>query len=55
MTVPPGSCFVGELEFPVAETVKLVDHALSRVARKGLMAAIAVEGEDDPEVFEPDP
>ncbi|PSP77153.1 nitrite reductase, copper-containing [Halobacteriales archaeon QS_1_68_20] len=55
MTVPPGSCFVGEMEFPVAETVKLVDHALSRVARKGLMAAIAVEGEDDPGVFDPDP
>lgn len=37
------------MEFPTVSTVGLVDRALSRVARKGLMAAIAVEGEDDPD------
>ncbi len=40
--VAPGSCFIGEMELPVAETIKLVDHALSRVARKGLLAEIDV-------------
>jgi nitrite reductase (NO-forming) len=49
--VPPGSCFVGDLELPIAETVKLVDHALSRVARKGLGADIAVEGAANPALF----
>lgn len=55
MTVPPGSCFVGTMDHPVPETIKLVDHALSRVARKGLMAAIAVDGSPEPEIYDPDP
>ena len=50
--VPPGSCFVGELELPVPETVKLVDHALSRVVRKGLLAEIEVEGPANPDIFQ---
>ncbi len=41
-SVPPGSCFVGEMDLPVKETIKLVDHALSRVVRKGLLAEIKV-------------
>jgi nitrite reductase (NO-forming) len=49
--VAPGSCFVGDMELPVPETVKLVDHALSRVARKGLMAELAVAGARDPSIF----
>ena len=49
--VAPGSCFVGEMELPVGESIKLVDHALSRVARKGLLAEIAVDGAGDPAVF----
>lgn len=49
--VPPGSCFVGEIELPVPESIKLVDHALSRVARKGLIAELAVEGAADPTLF----
>lgn len=40
--VPPGSCFVGDMELPVAETIKLVDHALSRVVHHGLSAEIEV-------------
>ncbi len=50
-SVPPGSCFVGHLDLQVPETIKLVDHALSRVARKGLLAEIAVGGAPNPEVF----
>jgi nitrite reductase (NO-forming) len=55
MKVAPGSCFVGTMETPVPERIKLVDHALSRVARKGLLAEIDVEGDPEPEIFDPDP
>ncbi len=55
MTVPPGSCFVGDMETPVPERIKLVDHALTRVARRGLLAEIDVEGEERPDVFDPSP
>ncbi|MFB6254414.1 MAG: nitrite reductase, copper-containing, partial [Halobacteriaceae archaeon] len=53
--VPPGSCFVGEMETPVPERIKLVDHALSRVARRGLLAEIDVKGKKQPEIFDPSP
>jgi nitrite reductase (NO-forming) len=39
----------------VPETVKLVDHALSRVVRKGFLGEIKVEGEPQPEIFDPTP
>ncbi|MFB6196294.1 MAG: copper-containing nitrite reductase [Haloplanus sp.] len=55
MKVPPGSCMVGEMDTPVPERIKLVDHALSRVARRGLLAEIDVQGEKRPEVFDPSP
>ena len=55
MKVAPGSCFVGTMETPVPERIKLVDHALSRVARKGLLAEVDVLGEDEPEIFDPEP
>ncbi|MFB6286391.1 MAG: copper-containing nitrite reductase [Candidatus Bipolaricaulia bacterium] len=55
MAVPPGSCGIFEMEFPVPETVKLVDHALSRVARKGMLGEIKVEGEAKPEIFDANP
>ena len=45
--VPPGSAFVGHMKLPVSETIKLVDHALSRVVWKGLLAEIKVEGPDN--------
>jgi nitrite reductase (NO-forming) len=53
--VAPGSCTVATMGFPVPGPVKLVDHALSRVARKGCMAVIEAEGEENPEVFDPEP
>jgi nitrite reductase (NO-forming) len=55
MTVPPGSCMVGEMDTPVPERIKLVDHALSRVVRKGMLAEIDVLGEKAPETFDPSP
>ncbi|SHH03557.1 copper-containing nitrite reductase [Halobaculum gomorrense] len=55
VNVPPGSCMVGTLDLPVPEHIKLVDHALSRVARKGMMGVISVEGEEKPGVFDPSP
>ncbi|MFB6107725.1 MAG: copper-containing nitrite reductase [Haloplanus sp.] len=54
-SVPPGSTFVGEMDLPVPERIKLVDHALSRVARKGLLAEIDVSGEKRSDVFDPSP
>jgi nitrite reductase (NO-forming) len=51
MTVPPGGCFVGEMDLPVPETIKLVDHALTRVVRKGMLAEIAVEGPANPALY----
>jgi len=54
MNVPPGSCMIGEMETPVPERIKLVDHALSRVVRKGMLAEIDVIGEEDESVFDPD-
>ncbi|UIP01441.1 copper-containing nitrite reductase (plasmid) [Halobaculum sp. CBA1158] len=55
MNVPPGSCMVGTMDFPVPEDIKLVDHALSRVARKGMLGVVSVDGEANPDVFDPDP
>lgn len=54
-TVAPGSAFVGEMELPVPETIKLVDHALSRVTSQGLLAEIDVIGEKNSEIFQPGP
>lgn len=52
-TVPvlPGSCFVGTMDLPLPETIKLVDHALTRVVHKGLLAEIVVEGAPKPDIF----
>lgn len=49
--VAPGSCGIFEMDFPVPGTVKLVDHALSRVARKGMMATVTANGKARPDVF----
>jgi len=55
MKVPPGSCMIGEMETVVPERIKLVDHALSRVVRKGHLAEIDVLGEKQTDVFDPEP
>jgi nitrite reductase (NO-forming) len=53
--VRPGTATVATMDFPVPGGVKLVDHSLTRVARKGCMAVIAAEGEEDPDIFDPEP
>lgn len=53
--LPAGTTGVGEMETPVPQPIHLVDHALSRVVRKGLMAEIEVEGAEDPDVYDSDP
>ncbi|PSQ16439.1 nitrite reductase, copper-containing [Halobacteriales archaeon QS_8_69_26] len=55
MKVPPGSCMTGEMETPVPERIKLVDHALSRVTRKGLLAEVDVLGGEEKDVYDPEP
>ncbi|MDQ2073972.1 copper-containing nitrite reductase [Haloarcula sp. NS06] len=52
--VKPGSCAITTLHAEVPGPIKLVDHALSRVARKGTMAIINREGPANPDVFEPE-
>lgn len=52
--VPPGSCVVAEMEFPVPGAVKLVDHALTRVVSKGMLGVIEVSGEEQPDIYQPD-
>ena len=51
--VLPGSACVATMSFPVPGNFKLVDHALSRVARKGALAIVTAEGPENPEVFDP--
>jgi nitrite reductase (NO-forming) len=53
--VAPGSTTIATMGFPVPGNFKLVDHALSRVARKGCLAVVTAEGEERPEIFDPDP
>jgi len=52
-SVPPGSTLVAEMEMEVPGPVKLVDHALSRVSRKGMMGVIDVKGSERTEIFDP--
>ncbi|WP_138430994.1 copper-containing nitrite reductase [Fodinibius saliphilus] len=52
--VPPGSCGIFEMDFPVPGPVKMVDHALTRVAKKGMLGIINVEGAKEADIFDPD-
>jgi nitrite reductase (NO-forming) len=51
--VMPGSTVVCTMSTPVPGDYKLVDHALSRVARKGALAVLHADGPDNPEIFDP--
>ncbi|WP_148680550.1 copper-containing nitrite reductase [Halovivax ruber] len=53
--VVPGSVGAAEIDTPVPGPIKIVDHALSRVVRKGMLGVIQVEGEPEPEIFNPEP
>ncbi|RQG95876.1 copper-containing nitrite reductase [Natrarchaeobius chitinivorans] len=52
--IAPGTVVAGEMELPVPGPIKIVDHALSRVARKGMLAVIDVEGEPNPDIYDDD-
>jgi nitrite reductase (NO-forming) len=51
--VLPGSTVIATMHQTVPGPIKLVDHALSRVARKGCLAVVSVDGPENPEVFDP--
>ncbi|NHX35571.1 nitrite reductase, copper-containing [Halolamina sp. R1-12] len=51
--VPPGSAVIAELHSPVPGPIKIVDHALTRVGRKGALAVVDVQGDPNPDVFDP--
>lgn len=53
--VAPGTVTAAEIETPVPGPIKLVDHALTRVVRKGMLGVIQVEGEEDSDIYDPDP
>ncbi|HTQ24273.1 MAG TPA: copper-containing nitrite reductase [Candidatus Binataceae bacterium] len=53
--VPPGNAIVADMELPVPQTIKIVDHAMSRAARQGALAEIEVTGEENLEIFNPKP
>jgi nitrite reductase (NO-forming) len=53
--VVPGSVAIAEIDTPVPGPIKLVDHALTRVVRKGTLGIIQVEGSPEPGIFDPDP
>ena len=53
--LPAGVTAVGEMDMKVPGPIHLVDHALSRVVHKGLLATIEVEGEPDEEIYDGDP
>ena len=53
VTVAPGSTLVGDLALPVPGAVKLVDHAITRVVRKGMMGVLDVAGPAQPSIFKP--
>ncbi len=49
--VPPGNSIVAEMDLPVPQTIKIVDHAMTRALNKGAMAEIEVTGPPNPGVF----
>jgi nitrite reductase (NO-forming) len=49
--VPPGNAIVADMELPVPQTIKIVDHAMTRALSKGAMAEIEVTGAPNPEIF----
>ncbi|MFD1563403.1 copper-containing nitrite reductase [Haloarchaeobius amylolyticus] len=53
--VAPGTTTAAEMEFPVPGPVKIVDHALTRAARRGALAGINVAGEENPDLYDEDP
>jgi len=53
--VAPGTVAAAEIDTPVPGPIKLVDHALTRVVRKGMLGVVQVEGEGEPDIYNPNP
>jgi len=53
--VAPGTTAAAEMEFPVPGPVKIVDHALTRAARRGALGVVDVSGESTRDIYDPDP
>ncbi len=53
--VPPGNAIVADMELPVPQTIKIVDHAMTRAMRQSALAEIEVSGEENPEIFNAKP
>jgi nitrite reductase (NO-forming) len=53
--VSPGTVTAAEIKTPVPGPIKLVDHALTRVVRKGMLGVLNVQGEQKPDIYDPDP
>ena len=49
--VPPGNAIVADMELPVPQTIKIVDHAMTRALNKGVMAEIEVAGPPNLDIF----
>jgi len=49
--VPPGNAIVADMELPVPQTIKIVDHAMTRAMNKGAVAEIEVTGPENAEIF----
>ena len=54
-TLGAGFTGFGDMDLPVPGPIHLVDHSLSRVVQKGLLATIEVEGEEDPDIYDANP
>lgn len=50
--VPPGSVAAAEIETPVPGPIRLVDHAASRLTKRGALGIIEVMGEERPDIFD---
>ena len=49
--VPPGNAIVADMELPVPQTIKIMDHSATRMLHKGAMAEIEVTGPPNPDIF----
>lgn len=49
--IPPGNAIVADMELPVPQTIKIVDHAMTRAVRQVAVAEIEVTGKSNPDIF----
>lgn len=51
----PGNAIVADMEAPVPQTIKIVDHSMTRAMNKGAMEEIEISGKENPEIFNAKP